>query len=727
MKAEPKTHKFVSVKTREFSATTATPSQSLMKNSSRQSKGSPDSPGRQTEIAAKTSWLERPVSHWKHKEATSADVTLTFREWIKRIQTKQLLNHKKIRELLTKELAERDSSKREQLKKQRQSIKDQLPAITPCGMFAGRRTKGKVAQSSGMQVIDIDLKDNRGLNPAHVKQQVLKAHEKNGVVPWSIGLVTESPSRGVKLLVEGEYGAACAVVRELLPGLVIEESDEDNRLCFDPYDPEPLVFEHTTPAKPLPKPEPLPKPTPQPSLVMEDDLACARRLAQQWLRSVGEFQKDEKRVWFANCECPFGHTDSRLYFNDRGVPNIWCADQDNRRCAQANELLNDWFKREWPLRGVIIERFEFDDLMAFVPSEDPDRLVGERRWLVRGSSLLIAGPSGTGKSTLLIQIVVYWANGFPIFGIKTMRPLRTLIIESEDNFGDTAEMLQGSLQGIQRNEPNIDIEKLHSTTKENVIIRKIRGAKGKVFCRVLRRLIDEEKPDFVWINPLFAYAGSDLMNFKETGAFLRDELIPIGDETGVCIGAIHHAGKTERDSKARSHWTIEDQQYLAIGVSEIQNPFRAICALIPTNQQAKDGRSIYKFILSKRGERAGAREPLWEEPIREVFLVKATDGTLFWSQIETPTPVKKPEKPEPGRHRSAELGEFLGALEGKLLKLAEWTKCFNAQRRKQKKKTISTPTAKRYRKELVELGDVEADGAGRYYQVTNASPDGGSK
>jgi hypothetical protein len=620
-----------------------------MKRKRRQVEDRSPNAGKQPEISAKLghkkedrsgSWLERSISYWRHTKATKANATLTFREWIKRIQTKELPEHRKIRELLVKELAEIDPAKRKQLESQRKRIKEtQLPAITPAGTFSGRRIKGQVGESSGISVIDIDLKDNPELEPAKIKQQVLEAKRKLNDAPWSIGLVIESPSAGAKLFVEGTYDAACAHARELLPGIVIDESDEDNRLCFDPFDPKPLVFEDIVPAKAPKKPtppEPFHPPPPQPpSLMLEHDLARARKLAEQQLNEVGEFQQDEKGNWFAKCECPRGHPDAHLYFNNKGIPYLFCASQDNRLCRKQNQRINEWFEAEWTKAVAIISDLDFESLMAFDAANDPGNLIG-RRWIVKGSTALWAGTSGAGKSTLQMQAAIYFGLGFKMFGMKPVRPLKSLIIQAEDDPGDVAEQLQGVLTGIETTEREIDPAQLQAVVRQNVIIKRVYGVTGITFCRLLRKLIAEHTPDLVWINPLFAYAGCSLMDAEKTGHFLRDLLFPVAWETGVVLNVIHHAGKTDRDSKAKEHWTDLDWQYLGFGSSEIQNSFRVVNILTPIKRQAA-GKPCYQLILSKRGERARATTPdIFAEPTTRLFLVRATNDTLFWLQVDEP-------------------------------------------------------------------------------------------
>ena len=53
------------------------------------------------------------------------------------------------------------------------------------------------------------------------------------------------------------------------------------------------------------------------------------------------------------------------------------------------------------------------------------------------------GQSGIEKSSLAMQMAVSWALGKEVFGIKPVKPLKSLLIQAENDFGDVSEMLRG--------------------------------------------------------------------------------------------------------------------------------------------------------------------------------------------------------------------------------------------------------------------------------------------
>jgi len=278
------------------------------------------------------------------------------------------------------------------------------------------------------------------------------------------------------------------------------------------------------------------------------------------------------------------------------------------------------------------ERFTIEQLLAFDSKHDPNTLVG-RRWLVRGQTSLWAGGSGYGKSTLEMQLAIYWAVGRKCFNLGPWRPARSLIVQAENDLGDAAEQLQGVMSGIAATH-DFDLEQSRELIEQNVIIHRVVGKTGASFLVLLDSLIQQTRADIVWIDPLFAFAGCDLMNSEKTGRFLREGLFPIVVKRNVSLQVLHHVGKPVRDNKGGDDETVApmseiDYQYLGFGTSEIQNAFRANNVLVPIA-----GTNVYKLVLSKRGDRAGAHD-IDGNWTRTLYLEHSKEG-LCWLQAEEP-------------------------------------------------------------------------------------------
>ena len=128
---------------------------------------------------------------------------------------------------------------------------------------------------------------------------------------------------------------------------------------------------------------------------------------------------------------------------------------NTRRGDSRQELLalnigaSNWKEWESHIQAEAIgDLANLDDLSTFDTTNDPNNVLGNR-WLCKGGSCLFVGQSGIGKSSLAMQLAMNWALGRTSFGITPKRPLKSLIIQAENDFGDVAEMVQRCLKGMQ--------------------------------------------------------------------------------------------------------------------------------------------------------------------------------------------------------------------------------------------------------------------------------------
>jgi hypothetical protein len=256
-------------------------------------------------------------------------------------------------------------------------------------------------------------------------------------------------------------------------------------------------------------------------------------------------------------------------------------------------------------------------------NRDPDCLVG-KRWMVRGGNCLWAGPSGQGKSSLEMQTAVYWATGTPIFSLRPTGRLKSVIIQAENDLYDMGEALQGVLAGVSSELDTSDIE-------DYLTPYRVEGYSGAKFLALLERIIEQHRPDIVWLDPLFAFAGCDLLDARQTGGFLRDGLFPLGSKYGCCLNVIHHTGKPTRGEPKDARYELSQVQYFGFGTSEIQNSFRANNVLIPL------GGGVFELWFSKRGDRSGAKD-LAGQFSQSIYLSHAPIGQgISWHQCDKPT------------------------------------------------------------------------------------------
>ena len=282
-------------------------------------------------------------------------------------------------------------------------------------------------------------------------------------------------------------------------------------------------------------------------------------------------------------------------------------------------------------------RMPIANLLAFDRKADPYNLIGNR-WLCRGSSLVLAGQAGTGKSALLMQACLSWTLGKDFFGIKVERPLRSLVIQAENDLGDMSESFQDICNGL-----GFDSAE-RGLIADNLAIFRESVATGPEFGKVLRRLITEHRADIVFVDPLMAYSGCDLSETSEASAFLRHVIQPILDETGVIIVFMHHTGKPK--SKADSEGqTTADLAYQMFGSSEITNWAREVATLV----RCQGDEPIYRLALTKRRGRAGLSD-INSQPSGQIYIRHSPkQGEIRWVRSFAPTPPPKDSDYSPAK------------------------------------------------------------------------------
>ena len=271
------------------------------------------------------------------------------------------------------------------------------------------------------------------------------------------------------------------------------------------------------------------------------------------------------------------------------------------------------------------QRMDFDYLLTADRKNDPNNILGNR-WLCKGGSLLIVGQSGTGKSSLMMQAAVHWALGRDFFGIKPVKPLRSIILQAENDALDCGESLQDVVAGAYLDSAEI------AQLKEHLAIYRDTVSTGTTFTAALKALIIEHKADIVFVDPLLSFAGIDVSDQEQASKFLRHDLAPILLETGAVLVAMHHTGKPKSSSDKEGH-TVADLAYAGLGSSEFTNYFREVAVLF----RCQGEEPIYKFGLTKRRGRADLKDAqgLFKS---EIYIRHAAQkGVIRWEYSQPPS------------------------------------------------------------------------------------------
>jgi len=302
------------------------------------------------------------------------------------------------------------------------------------------------------------------------------------------------------------------------------------------------------------------------------------------------------------------------------------------------------------------ELFNLDSLKNFDRENDPDCLIGDR-WLCKGQSLIIQGPTGIGKSSLVLQMLMSWAIGRDFFRLKPVREMCSVLIQAENNEGDVSE----PFQDICRHALRLTDENFENGIKKNVHIYQdsVNVGLGK-FADSIGRKIKRHKPDFVFVDPMLTFAGGNLSDQEYMSDFLRIKLQPILNATGVILVFVHHTGKPPKQGEGRTG----SKAYAGFGSSEIPNWAREV---ISVDDGGSDG--VYTVAFTKRANRTGLVDNNGNVA-KELLLRHAEGGLSYWLQA---TDVESKQKLDESREQAAleslrayvEKGETVGVADVK--------------------------------------------------------------
>jgi hypothetical protein len=264
------------------------------------------------------------------------------------------------------------------------------------------------------------------------------------------------------------------------------------------------------------------------------------------------------------------------------------------------------------------------DLRAPVYGNDPTELL-KHRFLYRGAVCLLCGPTGVGKSALLMQAAIYWAVGKAFFGILPgdiyqKQGMRILLVQAENDEGDLVEMRDGVLAGC---DDLTDEEK--ELARRRIGVRTVCDKCGEVFAGFLEVLLTENGPfDLVMVDPAFAYLGGDSNTQKDVSHFMRELLNPLLQKHQVGMVLAHHTNKPLR-GKEKDSWAAGDFAYLGAGSAEWINPARAALAIRSVGSD-----SVFEFRAVKRGKRLRWQDENGNPTTTQLIAHDGRPGVICW-------------------------------------------------------------------------------------------------
>ncbi len=256
-------------------------------------------------------------------------------------------------------------------------------------------------------------------------------------------------------------------------------------------------------------------------------------------------------------------------------------------------------------------------------ANDPNELL-RHRYLCRGSGLLMVGPTGIGKSSLGMQAMILWAVGREMFGIQPAKPLKSLLIQAENDEGDLAEMRDGVMAGLHLNAEE------KTLAMGNVIVAKEDERTGFMFIQgTVRPILEMHRPDLLWIDPALSYLGGDVNSQQDVGGFLRNMINPLLQEFNCGVVVVHHTNKPP-SGREKPEWSGGDYAYMGSGSAEWGNWARAVLAL-----RSLGSHSVFELRAGKRGGRLGWKELDGETKAHAKLIAHATEpGVICWREAE---------------------------------------------------------------------------------------------
>lgn len=310
---------------------------------------------------------------------------------------------------------------------------------------------------------------------------------------------------------------------------------------------------------------------------------------------------------------------------------------------------NDWIREDQPEHIEVFKKViensknpilkstrSVGQLLNYKTKDDPNALIGhENRFLSKGGSWMIIGPSGIGKSTLITSLCIHAGAGVSWHGLTFRRPLKTLVIQAENDDGDLAEMLAGGCATVRKEFSDAQFKAMG----KNLMFEQVTDKIGEKFVRWLEEIIRESGAELVVIDPLLSFIGDDISQQKVVSQFFCHWLQPVLHRTGAICILIHHTGKPPKEKIKDA-----DLSYSGLGSSVLTSWPRAVSVLATT---AVEG--TFKFQNCKRGNRAKMIDQFTGFPSKDIYLKHGSESEgLQWLQTQYSEP-EEDAKPGKGK------------------------------------------------------------------------------
>ncbi|HMJ91468.1 MAG TPA: AAA family ATPase [Candidatus Acidoferrum sp.] len=332
----------------------------------------------------------------------------------------------------------------------------------------------------------------------------------------------------------------------------------------------------------------------------------------------------ERNVWeFFNYAVTLG-ADTAIWTRSQWVrlPNAM-----RKKSGELQEVLyfdGEASDKPWTTGKVPWSSIEVFGILSLPTDHDEDKNLLGNRFLMRGQGILVAAPTAAGKSTLVTQAPMLWACGMDFFGIRPAHPLRTLIIQAEndpDEIRCAVANMMSLITPLQSHARDIDA---------NVLISTFNGYTINWRDAILP-IVMGYKFDLLVMDPLLAYYKGNVSEQEGVSRFLREEVQPFLKEHGLGAVITHHTVKPPRAAE-KGGWANGDFAYSGAGSSEFGNWPRGVIVL----KQDRDDKGLFELHVAKRWKSAGLLDANGVPTDR--IHVRHSDEGICWNRAETPAP-----------------------------------------------------------------------------------------
>jgi len=215
-----------------------------------------------------------------------------------------------------------------------------------------------------------------------------------------------------------------------------------------------------------------------------------------------------------------------------------------------------------------------------------------------------------------------WRQSLQLLGQEPASPIKSLLIQAENDDGDLAEMRDGVFSGLNLSDADREL-----ACSRIFVVQENTRTSEDFFNETVRPMLEEIKPDLLWIDPALAYLGGENNSQQAVGAFLRNHLNPLLTEFNCAAVVIHHTNKPYTGPDRRAP---VDFAYLGGGSAEWANWSRAILTL-----QKTDAANVFELRAAKRGNRLGWKEADESTVAYNRFIAHNKEpGTICWVEVE---------------------------------------------------------------------------------------------